>query len=69
MPLSKSTISTIVVASAWRWMNLLFRPIPVECWVLSLSLGVGLFVWLVDGVLVYFAVRPFNRSRLLINMA
>jgi ABC-2 type transport system permease protein len=41
--------------------------------VLYLSVGVGmllgLFVWLVDGVLVYFAIRSFNRSRLLINMA
>ena len=41
--------------------------------VLYLSVGVGmlvgLFVWLVDGMLVYFAIRSFNRSRLLINMA
>jgi ABC-2 type transport system permease protein len=41
--------------------------------VLYLSVGVGLLlglvVWLVDGVLVYFAVRSFNRSRLLVNLA
>jgi hypothetical protein len=41
--------------------------------VLYLSVGVGmlvgLFVWLVDGVLVYFAIRSFNRSRLLVNLA
>jgi ABC-type Na+ efflux pump permease subunit len=41
--------------------------------VLYLSVGVGmlvgLLVWLVDAVLTYFAIRSFNRSRLLINMA
>jgi ABC-2 type transport system permease protein len=41
--------------------------------VLYLSVGVGLLVgllvWLVDGVLTYFAIRSFNRSRLLINPA
>jgi ABC-type Na+ efflux pump permease subunit len=41
--------------------------------VLYLSVGVGmlvgLVVWLVDAVLTYFAIRSFNRSRLLVNLA
>ena len=41
--------------------------------VLYLSVGVGMLVgvivWVVDAVLAYFAIRSFNRSRLLINMA
>jgi hypothetical protein len=37
---------------------------------LSVGVGmlVGLFVWLVDGILAYFAIRSFNRSRLLIKL-
>jgi ABC-2 type transport system permease protein len=41
--------------------------------VLYLSVGVGmligLFLWAVDAVLAYFAIRSFNRSRLLVNLA
>lgn len=41
--------------------------------VLYFSVGVGILlgcaIWLVDGVLAYFAIRTFNRTRLLISAA
>jgi len=59
---SASTVLLVLALIAGQVSGVLFLSVGV-------GMLIGLFFWLVDAVLAYFAIRSFNRSRLLINLA